>query len=545
MWGEWMKKGMNFVKGFISFSEGCVRLLLFLTVGLLFGMSIFRTSVVSGYEEHTDYLVDSLGSHLGVLAGLVVIIILLKVCQLAKKHKTSNLPCKQNHKLLKWCFYVSFAGNLCLAWYWVLHTQLKPLGDAQILWNIAKEMLDGNYSSFQYLGYGERHFNQTGTLFFLKWLMGIVGYENQLVLQFINVGALGLLQFFQMKIAKELFKETVGYSTGILCILFFPVSLYVVFTYSNLLSWALIAGAFYGELRFLNTGKKRFCLPMAGMLIAAVLLKSFSWIALIAMGIVAVYACLDSIASPKTALASAKENTQRIPEEQESNSLFLLGMIVVSLVLILCCNQLMNHIISQKTGESKRRTMPAHGYVAMGMQESYMAPGWYNGIHDVTYLESEGIKEVMIPVFQDMIAYRIEEFKQNPGYMAWFYYHKAASQWNNPSFQGFWFGEISEAQTTVPQWITSIYQGELRGKLDWYLNELHMLILLGILLCLCLNRKKMWIKELLPGIYFFGGFLFLLFWEAKCQYTLGFFLALLPYSAAGYYALFKRMISKQ
>lgn len=74
-------------------------------------------------------------------------------------------------------------------------------------------------------------------LFFLKWLMGIVGYENQLVLQFINVGALGLLQFFQMKIAKELFKETVGYCTGILCILFFPVSLYVVFTYSNLLSW--------------------------------------------------------------------------------------------------------------------------------------------------------------------------------------------------------------------------------------------------------------------------------------------------------------------
>lgn len=286
----------------------------------------------------------------GVLAGLVMIIILLKVCQLAKKHKTSNQPCKPNHKLLKWCFYVSFAGNLCLAWYWVLHTQLKPLGDAQILWNIAKEMLDGNYSSFQYLGYGERHFNQTGMLFFLKWLMGIVGYENQLVLQFINVGALGLLQFFQMKIAKELFKETVGYCTGILCILFFPVSLYVVFTYSNLLSWALIAGAFYGELRFLNTGKKKFCLLMAGMLIAAVLLKSFSWIALIAMGIVAVYACLDSIASPKNVSASAKENTQRIPEEQESNSLFLLGMIVLSVVLILCCNQLMNHIISQKTG---------------------------------------------------------------------------------------------------------------------------------------------------------------------------------------------------
>lgn len=65
----------------------------------------------------------------------------------------------------------------------------------------------------------------------------------------------------------------------------------------------------------------------------------------------------------------------------------------------------------------------------------------------------------MIPLFQDMIAYRIEEFKQNPGYMAWFYYHKLASQWNNPSFQGFWFGEISEAQTTVPQWITSLYTG--------------------------------------------------------------------------------------
>lgn len=129
-------------------------------------------------------------------------------------------------------------GNLCLAWYWVLHTQLKPLGDAQIPWNIAKEMLDGNYSSFQYLGYGERHFNQTGMLFFLKWLMEIVGYENQLVLQFINVGALGLLQFFQMNTQKNCSKKQSDTAQEFLCILFFPVSLYVVFTYSNLLSWA-------------------------------------------------------------------------------------------------------------------------------------------------------------------------------------------------------------------------------------------------------------------------------------------------------------------
>lgn len=154
-------------------------------------------------------------------------------------------------------------------------------------------------------------------------------------------------------------------------------------------------------------------------------------------------------------------------------------MSVLSVVMILCCNQLMNISSLKRPGSPSGVPCLRMAMWPMGMQESYMAPGWYNGIHDVTYLESEGIKEVMIPLFQDMIAYRIEEFKQNPGYMAWFYYHKLASQWNNPSFRASGLVKFQKHRPQCPSGSPPYTRGSFCGKLDWYLNELHMLILFG------------------------------------------------------------------
>lgn len=358
-----------------------------------------------------------------------------------------------------------------------------------------------------------------GALFFLKALVGLVGAKNQIVLQFINVVALGIFQLCIRKIGSQLFGETVGDLTLIACVLFFPLSLYVVFTYFNLISWALIALGMQQEISLFQTGRKRHLAVMVLSVFLAVQLKSFSWIAVIAM---VIYGCYEGLRKKKC--------------------MALWGMIT-AILLVMLANTYMKQAVLSETGERELRTMPAIGYVAMGMQESYMAPGWYNGVHDRTYLECEGNEVLMKDTFAKMIHDRVQEFWQAPGYAVRFYYHKLASQWNNPSFQGFWFGEISDAKVPVPEWIQSMYAGPIRVKLNNYLNYLLTLIHTGVFLWLILGLKEIRLKQLLPGIYVLGGFLFLIFWEAKCQYTLGFFIFLLAYCACGYVRLYRFFIN--
>ena len=492
---------------FSVISENIVKLLLLAVEVFLLLLSIMRTSIVSGYEEHSDYAIDKPLMH--ILIVVFVGMLVFMTGRILRSQKLKAVP-RTLKSLLKWTAIILFVLNLLLALYLVLNTQFEPLGDASILWDIACNMHNGNYTEFQYLGYAERHFNQMGALFFLKALVGLVGAENQFVLQLINVAALGIFQLCLRKIGRQLFGEAAGDIALILCVLFFPFSLYVVFTYFNLISWALIALGMQQEIALFQTGRKRHMIIMMIAVFLAVMLKSFSWIAVIAM---VIYACYEGL-----------RKKQYLP---------LCGM-AAAVVFVTLATMGMKQAVLSETGTDELRTMPALGYVAMGMQESYMAPGWYNGVHDRTYLEYEGDEGLMKDAFSKMIQSRMQEFQKDPGYAVKFYYHKLASQWNNPSFQGFWFGEISDPAVSVPEWIQSMYTGPIRVKLNNYLNYLLTLIHAGVLLWLVLGWKEIRLKQLLPGIYFLGGFLFLIFWEAKCQYTLGFFIFLLVYSACGY-----------
>lgn len=496
-----------FFRKFTVFSENIIKLLLISVEVLLLFLSFFRTSIVSGYEEHTEYLVDQPLKHIIFIIFVLLMIFLLSL--LFKNH--SGKSYKQNILKTPDVFILLLLTlQMILSFYWIFHTQFEPLGDASILWDIAGRMHLDIFSDFQNLGYAERHFNQLGALYFLKFLVGIAGIENQFLLQIINVFALFLFQYSMYCSIKCLFGSKTAVFTAVLYVLFLPLGLYIVFTYFNLISWALLSLAFLQEILYLKNGKKRHLFFMVLSLSCSILLKSFGWIGFIAM---AIYACF----------AGEKRRTW-----------YTLSALMLSLFVILGAGSLMKRNVFSHTGADNLRTMPALGYVAMGMQESYMAPGWYNGIHDRTYLDYSGDRTLITEVFLGMIRDRAEVFAEDPSYAARFYYHKISSQWNNPSFQGFWFGEISTPGTELPEWITSAYTGNLRKCFDTFLNYYLSFLHFGILLWLILRFREISVHELLYGIYFLGGFLFLFFWEAKCQYTLGFFLFLLPFAASGY-----------
>ena len=67
-----------------------------------------------------------------------------------------------------------------------------------------------------------------------------------------------------------------------------------------------------------------------------------------------------------------------------------------------------------------------------------------------------------------------------------------------------------------------------------YMNILQTLILFGTIMYILIDSKKIKFKELIFAIIFIGGFVFHLIWEAKCQYTITYFVLLIPYSIVGY-----------
>ena len=60
------------------------------------------------------------------------------------------------------------------------------------------------------------------------------------------------------------------------------------------------------------------------------------------------------------------------------------------------------------------------------------------------------------------------------------------------------------------------------------INKINMINIINISIALIK------FKELIFAIIFIGGFVFHLIWEAKCQYTITYFVLLIPYSIVGY-----------
>ena len=76
--------------------------------------------------------------------------------------------------------------------------------------------------------------------------------------------------------------------------------------------------------------------------------------------------------------------------------------------------------------------------------------------------------------------------------------------------------------------------GVINTVITLVLDVVHTMILFGVLLYLALCMKDFQIREALLMICFIGGYLLHIFWEAKCQYTILFFVLLFPYVFRGY-----------
>lgn len=486
-------------------------------VQILFGIIIFLLLINSiimsakmNAQEYTTYYLDNIVANLISIALLISITVLLKL----KKIRIS-----------KKCIYIGFTilGILCAVWIAIIN--LSPISDQWYVLECAMEIIDGNFESLETGGYLYIYPQQYGLTILFIGLVNCFGNNAYLAVQIINIFAL-LIAFYSIyRISKILYKNNeVSKYVMLALIAFIPISMYITFVYGNLIGLALSCLAILFQLKYLESDKKRYIIFTILFSIIAVHIKSNYLINLVGIVI-----------------------------------LFLVEMVfkkkikyIIPVILIIVCyfisTQAVNLAMKKMTNIDRNKGTPTLTWVAMGLQEGPRAEGWYNGYNLNTYVDNDYDYEKSNEIAKENIKESLNNFKQNPQYAIKFFENKNLSQWNNPTFQCIWINlnrdDRNEENEKNPIVKSVLYEGVLSDLLIIYADRLQTIILFGTFLYIFIDFKKLKLRELIFAIIFLGGFIFHTVWEAKGQYTISYFVLLIPYCIVGYNKLSNIILRK-
>lgn len=479
--------------------------------------SFFNTCYISiDYREHTFFVSDK------PLRNMLFVVIFLIGIYCLKKSKLPNII-NNNKKLFLIIKYVLLSIIFILGLVWVLNTRFFPAADQYSMQKCVSEFLNNDYSSAVSNGYLNKNFQQRG-LFMLSYLFALVfGDMNIIAIQILNVIAV----VFIFKSLSEIIGIYKGsYLMQIIVILsgiIFPIILlYSYFIYGNIigLSFALLAIKY--ELLFFDNKIINHGILSSLMIFMAILCKSNYQIYFIAMLICLFFNLIN---------------------KYDIKKIIYLVLLIVALLL---SSILPTSFIENKTSTKMSEGLSFYSYVAMGLQESERAPGWYNGFNHDSYAECDNNTAKHKEYSKKAIDERIELFKADLDYADEFLSKKISSEWNNPTYQVFWnIQDKFDSDFKPSPFVLNFVSLDNTFVIQKYLNIIDSIIKFGALLYvgyLIFNKER---ESLLLPVTFIGGFLFLSFLsEAKAQYTIMFSSLLIPMAALGYSYFVDLIINK-
>lgn len=495
-----MKKFRNITDGTIKWT---VYGLFAVIVVFLTAVSVFGSCYVN-HDEYTYYLSDTGYKHVVVF---VLVVALALVYQTFLKGKLAD-----RYKKMLWYGLLGIYG---IAIIWItLYVSMVPRADQASVVNTAMAMVNGEYSAYEVGGYMSVYPNQVGIVYFFYWLFKIFpfGYKTVFVLNVVSL--IGIMA--GMAGIGSLYGKHNKYLVGVVTMMFFPITCYATFIYGNLMGQALSTLGIYFAMKYFSQRKTSSIVWSVITCALAVVMKENFLIPLIG---VALFLMLDFMKSPK-----------------KKSAFFLLGLLSATI----CISNGVKLHTEQITGEQIATGVPTLAWVAMGMQEGYMAYGWHNQYNEDVYRANDCNTEQTNIQVKEELANRIKEFLSSPAYAVKFFYQKTISQWNNPTFECFWINDRMKRQSDgievkkVNGLLESVLGEPGNFVLQEYCNLYQTLILAGVCIWIFLGRKELKVEQLLLATIFVGGFVFHFFWEAKCQYVMPYFVLLIPYAIKGY-----------
>lgn len=420
---------------------------------------------------------------------------------------------KRNILLGITCVTVLFVGI-----YWISASGTEPIADQGMICAYANALNDGDFNGIWKGRYLARHDHLLGLTTLLRGLFLVFGRGNYMAFQYFNALMLPLIVFSGCQIVRKLSGNNgkVEMYYLVLIATCFPMYAYTAFVYGEVSSTAVVLAAAWLLLSCLE----KFSVPKAVSLALiagiAVQLRKNTLIILIAFGIVVLVRLLRKF-DWKTLVT---------------------GLCVLAGVLLV---QSMVKGIYRDVWDEEARAIPAFLYVAMGLHEPDGHPGWFDNYVDIVFAENGDDVEVATEMAFENIKGYLDRFREDPGYMWYFYKTKINTQWQAPMYQSIVMNNnIVREQSRIVQ---MIYNEEpLGGLIKLYMKAFQLFMYGCILLWLLTNwEKKMPIEKYVLLIAVFGGFLFSIIWEAKTRYIFPYLLLMIPYFSMGLKELTERL----
>ena len=401
-----------------------------------------------------------------------------------------------------------------LAILWVYSNQIVPEQDQLFVMQAADRLNVGNYEDFQAGGYLSMYPNQTGLLLLELLLTKLFGGMNYVVFEALNgeayVGTMLALCGIAGRLGATNTQKLLTMLAALFCL---PLLFFTSFQYGNLIGLALGLSAMYFELCYLEDHRTRDLGLAVLLIVPAAAIKNNYLIFLVAIVL--------------HALAEA------VRKREVRNA--LLAVLVVAVYALQSWGT--TAALEHRTGGDLSNGVSTYAFIAMGLQVNPVkCDGWYNEFNKESYIESgyDAAKQAELAKasISDSAAYL-----KSPSNAARFFLRKNASQWADPLFQSLWTSQVRQTQNERPGWLNRLLSPGGSTRLGQFLDVLQFWAYAGALLYLIFARKdKRFFESLLLQVTVLGGFVFHCFWEAKGQYTISYFVLLLPLAVLGFRA---------
>ena len=431
------------------------------------------------------------------------------------------------HGLLERLGGVRLGAGLCALWLaaailWIWVIGMRQRADAQIVLADAYRFAHGNYDA---LGsdYLQSCTYQLGLCFPLHMLArlfsGATMEKLNVLAQCVNA-ALGVAGAGVLAaLAQELLDRRAASATLLLYIASLPTLLFAQFVYNINLMILLGAGAMLCFARYARTGRVGFGLAYAALAGLATVAKPNAEIVLLALLICAL---LHGWANRDVKIVLFAALSFVIGEGLSKAIMW--GYAIIG-------------------GISFRENVGMLTRLAMGMQESPVAAGWYNGYVEGFFSPDVSVQQEKAQALA-AIGARLGWMRENPAAAMAFYREKLLTQWLDPAYDSLWMGELREKYGSYAELFDALFHSGsgTRTLMDGYMDAMQTAVYaLSAVGGARLLKKKGDMAALALPVTILGGALYHLLFEAKAQYAYPYMVYMLPLAAAGLCALAEKL----
>lgn len=485
--------------------------LLFIAFGYIAIMSFLETSKLDPANyigEHIIYVQDTF-----ILNFIFTILFLAGMFKLNKHH---NFFEKIDISYME---VGLFAYTTLLGFFWIFKVTSIPAADSANIFETSTQAAQGIYNTFfnnsefyhSSMYDGIAYFNcypfQLGFVFICEIVYRIFGTDSSMPVQVLNVLCLSAGYLALAKISRLAFnRKKIEFITIMFLLGCFQPILFCTFVYGNIIGLCCALWASYFLIRYFKENKYILLLPCAILLIVSVMAKYNNLIYLVAF--------------------STMLLIHTIKYKKWQSLVFAVALCVA----VLGSNNLIVMSYEHRANTEIDKGVSQSLYLNMGLHDSSMAPGWYNGMALELYKQCYGKPDDAKAIAKSQIKSRIEEFKSNSDDALEFFSKKILSQWNEPTYESIWISSVKTHTNEIGDFVTSVYNKSVGQFLEIYFNFymqiLFLLFTIGIFLMI-INEKGNICTMLLP-LALLGGFGYHLLFEAKSQYILTYIILLIP-----------------